>query len=94
LPCEKELLKNYLTENQTIKPRNCNLFTLQVPIVTFINMYSHVLYQMIEGTIFIDSKGRGSIHIPSSMIKKYNLKKGEKVGIDDEDGLIIIDLRR
>jgi bifunctional DNA-binding transcriptional regulator/antitoxin component of YhaV-PrlF toxin-antitoxin module len=49
---------------------------------------------MIEGTIFIDSKGRASIHIPSYIAKKYGLQNGEKVGIDDEGGLIIIDLRR
>jgi hypothetical protein len=53
-----------------------------------------MIYQMIEGTIFIDSKGRASFHIPAYIVKKYSLVKGEKVGIDDEDGLIIIDLRR
>lgn len=53
-----------------------------------------MILQMIEGTIFIDSQGRASIHIPAYLVKKYNLQKGEKVGIDDEDGLIIIDLRR
>ena len=48
---------------------------------------------MIEGTVFIDSRGRASIHIPAYIVKKYGLQKGEKVGIDDEDGFIIIDLR-
>jgi len=49
---------------------------------------------MIEITVFIDSKGRASIHIPAYLVKKYNLQKGEKLGIDDEDGILIIDLRR
>jgi hypothetical protein len=49
---------------------------------------------MIEGTIFIDSKGRGSIHIPAYIVKKYDLVTGEKVGIEDECGVVIIDLRR